>query len=262
MNFGPLLFLGIFFTFASAWIGLVFLPASTLSHIKATQAEGSTVSNPRAYTGNEQLGREIYQRDGCVYCHTQQVRGGQYNNDLARGWGTRRSHPQDYIYDYPVLLGTMRTGPDLQNIGARQSNDNWHYMHLYDPQLISPGSIMAPFRYLFEMRKIGRSPAAEALKLGYVFVTISGAPDKVLGDLKSAGFNLIEQRGERYVGAFDPAKMSALLAIPGVSKVEPYLPAGQEVVPTDEARHLVAYLKSMDHSYDIPPETAYGHHGD
>ena len=57
MNFGPILFLGIFLTFASAWIGLVFMPTATLKNVQATMAEGSTVANPRPYTGQEQLGR-------------------------------------------------------------------------------------------------------------------------------------------------------------------------------------------------------------
>lgn len=258
MNFGPLLFLGIFLTFAGAWIGLVFLPTVTLSNVQATVQEGSTVSNPRPYTGQEQLGRAIYQREGCVYCHTQQVRGGKYNNDLLRGWGSRRSHPQDYIYDYPVLLGTMRTGPDLANIGARQTNDNWHHTHLYDPELITPGSVMAPFRYLYEMRKIGSTPAADALKFNYVFVTIDGDDEKVLAALKTAGFTLVQKRSGRYVGGFDPAAASELAAIPGVKAVEPYVPAGQEIVPTDDARNLVAYLKALDHSYEVPPAANYG----
>jgi cytochrome c oxidase cbb3-type subunit II len=258
MNFGPLLFLGIFLTFATAWIGLCFMPAATLRHLHSTQMEGSTLANPRPYTGAEQQGRAVYQREGCVYCHTQQVRGGQYNNDLARGWGARRSHPQDYIYDYPVLLGTMRTGPDLANIAARQANDNWHLTHLYDPQLISPGSNMAPFRHLFVTQKLGERPAPDALKFAYVFVTLAGDTEKVLADLKTAGFSPVAQRGERYLGAFDPAKLEQLTKIAGVQKAEPYVPVGSEIVPTEDARHLVAYLKSLDHSYEVPPAENYG----
>ncbi len=258
MNFGPLLFLGVFITFLAAWIGLVFAPSASLKNIKATTLEGSTLANPRPYTGQEQLGRLVYQHNGCVYCHTQQVRGGTYNNDLQRGWGSRRSHPQDYIYDYPVLLGTMRTGPDLANVGARLTNDNWHYTHFYDPQLITPGSVMAPFSFLFEVRPIGRTPAPNALKFNYIFVTIAGDPAKVLADLKTAGFNLVERRGRRYVGGFDPAKMHDLAGIPGVKLVEPYVPAGYEIVPTEDARNLVAYVKSLDHTYEVPPAVNYG----
>jgi cytochrome c oxidase cbb3-type subunit 2 len=258
MNFGPLLFLGIFLTFASAWIGLVFMPTVTLSHVQATVQEGSTVSNPRPYTGQEQLGRIVYQREGCVYCHTQQVRGGHYNNDVLRGWGSRRSHPQDYIYDYTVLLGTMRTGPDLANIGARQSNDNWHHTHLYDPELITPGSVMAPFRYLYTVQKIGGTPSADALKFNYFYVTVDGDPAKPLQDMKAAGFTLVEKRAGRYLGGFDPAKVSQLSEIAGVKAVEPYVQNGYEIVPSEVAKNLVAYLKSLDHSYEVPPAENYG----
>ncbi len=258
MNFGPLLFLGIFLTFASAWIGLVFMPTATLKNVQATMPEGSTVANPRPYTGQEQLGRAVYQREGCVYCHSQQVRGGQYNNDLERGWGSRRSHPQDYIYDYPLLLGTMRTGPDLANIGARQNNDNWHLTHLYDPQLITRGSIMAPFRFLFRLQPIGQTPSADALRFNFVYVTLAGDINKVLQDLNAAGFTLVEKRGDRYLGQFEPAKAADLLKVAGVKSAEAYVPAGQEIVPTDDAKNLVAYLKSLDHGYDLPPAANYG----
>lgn len=258
MNFGPLLFLGIFITFLSAWIGLVFAPSASLRHVQATMVEGSTLPNPRPYTGQEQLGREVYQHDGCVYCHTQQVRGGTYNNDLQRGWGSRRSHPQDYIYDRPVLLGTMRTGPDLANVGARLTNDNWHLTHLYDPQLVTAGSVMAPFPFLFQLRPIGQTPASDALRFDYVFITITGDSSKVLADLKTAGFNLVELRGQRYVGGVDPTKIQDLSMIPGVKAVEPYVPAGYEIVPTEDARNLVAYIRSLDHSYEVPPAANYG----
>lgn len=55
---------------------------------------------------------------GCVYCHSQQPRDAKLAPDASRGWG-RASTPGDYAYDYPHLLGTMRTGPDLFNIGVR-----------------------------------------------------------------------------------------------------------------------------------------------
>jgi cytochrome c oxidase cbb3-type subunit 2 len=75
----------------------------------------------------------------------------------------RRSHPLDYIYDEPQLLGTMRTGPDLANIGVRQPSAEWHHLHIYDPQLTSPGSIMPPHRFLYEKRRIQGQRSNEAL---------------------------------------------------------------------------------------------------
>jgi len=77
-----------------------------------------------------------------------------------------------------------------------------------------------------------------------------------MAGLKTAGFTGIETRGGRWVGAFDPTKRDALLKVPGVAKAEPYVPEGFEIVPTDDARYLVAYLKSMDRNYEIQAPAA------
>jgi cbb3-type cytochrome oxidase cytochrome c subunit len=85
--------------------------------------------------------------------------------DIAAGWALRRSVAEDFLYDYPVMLGDQRLGPDLSNIGARQPDANWHLLHLYSPRLKTEGSAMPPYRFLFETRKIGRNPSTEALQL-------------------------------------------------------------------------------------------------
>ena len=64
-------------------------------------------------------GRQIYAANGCVYCHSQQVRADYAGSDIERKWGVRRSAPRDYLYERPVVLGKMRLGPDLSNIGKR-----------------------------------------------------------------------------------------------------------------------------------------------
>jgi cbb3-type cytochrome oxidase cytochrome c subunit len=84
--------------------------------------------------------------------------------DIARGWGMRRSVAEDYLYDQPVQLGSLRAGPDLANIGAR-ADASWQLLHLYAPKSVVKGSTMPPFRYLFEVRKIGRESSPDALKL-------------------------------------------------------------------------------------------------
>jgi cytochrome c oxidase cbb3-type subunit 2 len=61
------------------------------------------------------------------------------------------------VYDYPHLLGTSRTGPDLFNIGARQPSVDWQLAHLYQPRAVTPGSVMPAFPYLF---KVVDTPAA------------------------------------------------------------------------------------------------------
>ena len=96
-------------------------------------------------------GIEVYIANGCVYCHTQQPRAQGFGPDLARGWG-RATVAADYAYDRPHLLGTMRTGPDLMNIGVRQPSEQWHLGHLYQPRAYVPGSIMPSYPFLFELK--------------------------------------------------------------------------------------------------------------
>jgi cytochrome c oxidase cbb3-type subunit II len=105
----------------------------------------------KPYTDQQLRGREVYVSNGCVYCHTQQPRDRKVGPDGARGWG-RPSVPADYSYDRPHLLGSMRTGPDLFNIGARQPSRDWHLGHLYQPRAYVPGSIMPAFAYLFRTK--------------------------------------------------------------------------------------------------------------
>ena len=93
--------------------------------------------------------------------------------DIARGWGMRQSVAEDYLYDQPVQLGSLRAGPDLANIGAR-ADANWQLLHLYAPKSVVKGSTMPPFRYLFEVRKIGREPSPDALKLPPEFAPPAG----------------------------------------------------------------------------------------
>ena len=80
--------------------------------------------------------------------------------DIARGWGMRQSVAEDYLYDQPVQLGSLRAGPDLANIGVRDPDANWQLTHLYAPSGVVKGSTMPPFRYLFELRKTGRGAFA------------------------------------------------------------------------------------------------------
>lgn len=83
--------------------------------------------------------------------------------DIARGWGLRQSVAQDYVRDYPVMLGNQRVGPDLTNIGLRRPDVHWHLRHLYHPQSEVPGSTMPPYRYLFAYRRIEFQPSPDAL---------------------------------------------------------------------------------------------------
>lgn len=97
-------------------------------------------------------GRAIYVANGCSYCHTQQVR--PLAQDRIFG---RPSAPGDFTYQTPELLGSQRTGPDLTNVGARQSSELWQYMHLYNPRAVVPESIMPAFDWMFDV--VDKAPA-------------------------------------------------------------------------------------------------------
>lgn len=101
------------------------------------------------YTEEELRGRQHYVSLGCVYCHSQQPRASDQAPDPERGWG-RPSVATDYAYDSPHQLGTMRTGPDLLNIGARLPSRDWHLTHLYQPRAVFDWSIMPAYPFLFE----------------------------------------------------------------------------------------------------------------
>jgi len=163
-----LLALGIFLTIAASVTGLVIIPNWQFQGQKpVTKFDGTQY--PAPYFGDELKGRQVYIDQGCIYCHTQQVRMKGYGADIRRGWGTRRSVPRDYLFDKPHQLGTMRTGPDLASIGARQPSVDWHALHLYDPQITSPGSIMPRFNYLFQEVKAGEAPVGGSIKLPPAF---------------------------------------------------------------------------------------------
>ena len=159
MNRLRFVFAGFIATFAFAWLGLAIAPSM---HYRE---KGAAVAQGEAATLVEQ-GRKVYLENGCVYCHSQQIAARHFRSDQARGWGARRSIASDFQSDKTGVFGTMRTGPDLANIGSRNPSTQWHSMHLYDPQLTSKGSIMPPFRFLFDRHKAGISGDPAAVSLG------------------------------------------------------------------------------------------------
>jgi cytochrome c oxidase cbb3-type subunit 2 len=109
----------------------------------------------QALSDAELRGLNIYINEGCVACHTQQVR----NIEMDKMWGDRPSIPSDYYYSKarldtwrqsPSLLGSERTGPDLTNVGVRQPAVQWHLLHLYNPRTVVEESVMPAYPWLFE----------------------------------------------------------------------------------------------------------------
>ncbi|HET9156435.1 MAG TPA: cbb3-type cytochrome c oxidase subunit II [Myxococcaceae bacterium] len=161
-----------------ATVLLVVLPFIKLRHLEVPEGL-------HPYTDAQARGREEYIRQGCVYCHSQQPRDPSQAPDMKRGWG-RPSVPADYSYDTPHQLGTMRTGPDLFNIGARQPSAAWHLGHLYQPRAYVPGSNMPSYPFLFEVK-------AEAAE-GDTVVTVPPkfAPEAGVIVAKRAALDLVQ----------------------------------------------------------------------
>lgn len=177
----PLLFCGIFFALAFSFTGLILSSHKQLGSLTRTtetlvpsdndptvmvMPEGEPLF-PAMPGGIEQQGKEVYISMGCIYCHTQQIRRADFGADIDRGWGPRQTVARDYITQDRVLLGTMRAGPDLANVGGRifqQGGRDWHHLHLYNPQITSEGSTMPPFAFLYEEREIDGAASKDALK--------------------------------------------------------------------------------------------------
>ncbi len=252
MKNGFLVFFASLVALGGSWCGFVLAPVLQLGGAKQTAILNSTDLYPVGRPGMANQGLQVYRANGCVACHTEQVQqrgvscdvvltsvgknptavtnlisslklngldkdladalvtqiaaaGGKAEihivatgPDITRGWGRRHSVAEDFLYDDPVQLGSLRIGPDLADLGARQPDANWQLVHLYAPQSMVNDSAMPPFRYLFRVQKIGNASSPDALV---------------------------------FPKGFGP-------------------PAGYEVVPTEQAQGLAAYLLSL--RADVP----------
>ncbi|HEY3900187.1 MAG TPA: cbb3-type cytochrome c oxidase subunit II [Chthoniobacter sp.] len=214
MNRSNFLLCGIIGSFALSTFLLVLVPQMQLGGMQPqyNNEEGKiTDIYPIENRGIVAAGRAVYVSEGCMYCHSQQIRDEQNGADIDRGWGVRRTVARDYLFDSPPLLGSSRIGPDLANVGSatwrNEPTDEdamykpakrdaaWELLHLYDPRTIVKESNMPSYRYLFDKRPIS---------------------------------------GQRSVDALD---------VP--------VEDGWEIVPTSEAKELVGYLLSLDRSHPL-----------
>jgi cytochrome c oxidase cbb3-type subunit 2 len=101
----------VFSTIAFSLSGLVLIPNWQFQEHQPVRnaRDGSQYPNP--YYGLARQGRDVYVDQGCAYCHSQQVRAKGYGADIRRNWGNRRTVARDYMYEYPILLGTMARPP-------------------------------------------------------------------------------------------------------------------------------------------------------
>ncbi len=164
-----------------------------------------TIASVKPYTALELQGRDLYIREGCVGCHSQTVR--PFRSETAR-YGDY-SKAGEFVYDHPFLWGSKRTGPDLHRIGMKYPN-KWHFDHMLDPTITSPGSIMPPYPWLIDqgLDTTGTKAKLNAMRIlgvPYTDEEVNGAnadlmrqAEGIAADLKAQG---VDVRADREIVA-------------------------------------------------------------
>jgi len=173
MNRGPFIFLGVLIILVYSWVAVVYKPNQQVGQLVAVLGPDQGGRLPKQIQGAADHGKEVYQELGCIACHTQQVRIAA-GMDIERGWGSRQSVPRDYIDQDRVLLGRKRLGPDLSNVGERRPDSAWHLLHLFNPQINSPGSNMPAYSFLYDTREIVGEASTRALEIPEGFAPPDG----------------------------------------------------------------------------------------
>jgi cytochrome c oxidase cbb3-type subunit 2 len=139
--------------------GLLFLSLTFFTAIMPAlqnQANNAPLPGTVPLDGDALAGKHIYIAEGCVGCHSQQVR----NVDMDKVFGSRPGMASDYAHigrtsiwqNTATLMGTSRIGPDLTDIGNRQGSIDWNLLHLYNPRAVVAGSIMPAYNWMFELK--------------------------------------------------------------------------------------------------------------
>lgn len=145
------LFWTAFLFFAGLTILVAIIPALN------NQRNNKPLPGAEPLSENEQKGKAVYIANGCVACHTQQVR----SLDMDKVWGSRPSIAADYAAikrtdfwrNTATLMGTERTGPDLTDVGNRQPSKDWNLVHLFNPRIVVKESVMPAYSWLFTFKK-------------------------------------------------------------------------------------------------------------
>ena len=142
------------------------------------------IESVKPYSPLELEGRDLYMREGCNNCHSQMIR--PFRSEVER-YG-EYSKVGEFVYDHPFLWGSRRTGPDLHRIGGKYNN-NWHFNHMMDPELTSPGTIMPRYSWMIK-NELDYSTIKEKMRtlvtLGvpYTEAEIEGAEASLLAQAK------------------------------------------------------------------------------
>jgi len=160
-----------------------------------------TIASVQPYTPLELEGRDIYIREGCNTCHSQQVR--PFRSETER-YG-EYSKAGEFVYDHPFLFGSKRIGPDLHRVGGKYP-DAWHYNHMVEPTSMSPGSIMPPYPWLAD-QKIDRETIPSKIEAmqtlgvpyeeGYAAQALTDLDEQaatIVSNLEDAGISVASDR--------------------------------------------------------------------
>jgi len=194
------------------------------------------VDGMRPYTPLELMGRNIYVREGCYVCHSQQIR--PFKDEVER-YG-HYSLAAESLYDKPFQWGSKRTGPDLARVGGRYSND-WHVQHLVSPRAVVPESVMPAYPFLAG-RKLEVADIAAHLK-----------------SLRTVGVPYTDEMIANAAADLD-AQVNPDADPTGLLKRYPRAPVGKfngENAGVTEMDALVAYLQMLGtlvRISDIPPD--------
>ena len=169
--------------------GLLFLLLTFFTAIQPAlknQKDNAPLPGSQALSGDALAGKNIYISEGCVGCHSQQVR----NVDMDKVFGARPGMASDYAnmhrmnvwVNTATLMGTERTGPDLTNVGNRQPSKEWHLMHLFNPRSVVSQSIMPGYKWLFEIKE---KPAINDVVVSMPQQFLNGRKGKVVATKKA-----------------------------------------------------------------------------
>jgi len=141
------------------------------------------VEGLKPYSAEQLAGREVYLREGCYNCHSQMIRPFRAETERYGEY----SKAGEFVYDHPFQWGSKRTGPDLQRVGGRYS-DEWQRAHLTNPRDVVPESNMPAFAFLANTKaKDSVAKEIEAkMKIMRTFANMRGLPTYSDDDIKGA----------------------------------------------------------------------------
>ncbi|MEM1157594.1 MAG: cbb3-type cytochrome c oxidase subunit II [Verrucomicrobiota bacterium] len=239
------LFFGILGLTIFGWLGVILIPFFQFGQQEVFIDPDTDLSLPPAPTGEAIAGEDVYLAQGCVYCHSQQVRDLHQGSDLLRGWGGRRSVARDYMFKSSATLGYMRLGPDLSNIGSAQRIIK--KMKLYELERFADKD----WKWETAEERIKNSAALREEYSDQEWKIVENEYEKYLLQRLYAPRGLHEwSLMPSYKSLF---KEIPVVGMPSVHAVETdQVKAGFQAVPGPEAEALIAYLMSLDQGYALP----------